>query len=840
MGESSKQGSSKAQGGNKKRGGSRSKKEERGPKVSTTKREAVEIEQLEARIAEESPEPGSVDIAATEFSELPVSRYTLNGLQKGKYAKMTQVQRVAIPHALAGRDILGAAKTGSGKTLAFVVPMLERLYRTRWSSNDGLGGLIISPTRELAMQIFEVLRAVGSSHYSLSAGLITGGKDFQEEQEAIGAMSILVATPGRLLQHLEQTPGFEVGSLQCLILDEADRLLDMGFSDTLNSILTYLPSDRQTLLFSATQTKNVSDLARLSLRNPEYVAVHERAETATPARLSQHYVVCKLEDKMNMLYSFIRSHLQNKTIVFVSSCKLARYMFEVFRRLRPGVPLQLLHGKMKQSRRMLVYYDYLKKPSAVLFATDIAARGLDFPSVDWVLQLDCPEDIESYIHRAGRTARFKSKGHSLLVLTPTESEAMVPKLKKHNIPIVQTRINPNAAISITGKIAAEVAADAQLKELAQKAFASYLRSVYLQKDKEVFQLSSIPVLEYSASLGLANPPQVSIVKKHEEIKANEGKEIVEEVEAERTRNKEKKNANKSLDRLREKIAAEREAKRKAREQRRKAKMGAASQSDESSANESSHEKGADSAQGSEEEDELFSVKRADRKSDEDSSDDSDFDGEDKPMVTEEELAGLTEWERAKILRVVDQTKLLAKEASERGKNVVTPFQRIAMELAKEKGIKAPDSAENLQAAAAKYTAEVAARLQARKEADRRHERERIRQKRQEEKARLRGERDGADAVGAQLGGYSDNEDEEHDDDDGSVSGSVSGSESGSYENDSDVDSGSDDEDGERHSGRKRSYSSDEDSSSDDSDNKEPDVADLEAQALAMMAKRRKA
>ena len=166
------------------------------------------------------------------------------------------------------------AKTGSGKTLAFLIPLLEKLYRESWALQDGLGALIITPTRELALQIFQVLRTIGKRH-NLSAGLITGGKkEFAEEQQRVVRMNVLVATPGRLLQQLEQAPGFDASSLQALVLDEADRILDMGFRDQLNAILAYLPVHRQTMLFSATQTKSVKDLARLSMKDAEYISVH--------------------------------------------------------------------------------------------------------------------------------------------------------------------------------------------------------------------------------------------------------------------------------------------------------------------------------------------------------------------------------------------------------------------------------------------------------------------------------------------------------------------------------------------------------------------------------------
>uniref|UniRef100_A0ACB8FGP1 ATPdependent RNA helicase n=1 Tax=Sphaerodactylus townsendi TaxID=933632 RepID=A0ACB8FGP1_9SAUR len=339
------------------------------------------------------------------FSDFPLSRKTLKGLQEAQYRMVTEIQRQTIGLALQSKDVLGAAKTGSGKTLAFIVPALEVLYRQQWTSTDGLGVLIISPTRELAYQTFEVLRKVGKNH-DFSAGLVIGGKDLKQESERIHNINILICTPGRLLQHMDETSYFHASNLQMLILDEADRILDMGFADTMNAILENLPKKRQTLLFSATQTKSVKDLARLSLKDPEYVWVHEKAKFSTPATLEQNYVVCELHQKINMLYSFLRSHLNRKSIVFFASCKEVQYLFRMFCRLRPGLPVLALHGKQQQMKRMEVYNDFVRKKSAVLFATDIAARGLDFPAVNWVIQFDCPEDANTYIHRVGRTARL--------------------------------------------------------------------------------------------------------------------------------------------------------------------------------------------------------------------------------------------------------------------------------------------------------------------------------------------------------------------------------------------------------------------------------------------------
>ncbi|KAM5180966.1 putative ATP-dependent RNA helicase DDX10 [Mantella aurantiaca] len=448
----------------------------------------------------------------SRFSDFPLSKKTIRGLVEAQYRLPTEIQKQTIGLALQGKDVLGAAKTGSGKTLAFLIPALECLYRQQWTADDGLGILIISPTRELAYQTFEVLRKVGRNH-EFSAGLIIGGKDLKQESARIHRTNILICTPGRLLQHMDETSFFHTSSLQMLVLDEADRILDMGFADTMNAIVENLPKKRQTLLFSATQTKSVKDLARLSLKDPEYVWVHEKAKFSTPATLEQNYVVCDLPQKINLLFSFVRNHLKKKSIVFFSSCKQVQYLFRAFCRLRPGIPILALHGKQQQMKRMEVYNDFVRKKAAVLFATDIAARGLDFPAVSWVLQLDCPEDANTYIHRVGRTARYKEGGEALLVLLPSEVKGMARQLEEKKVPINEIKINPEKLLDVEGRLEAFLAQEQEMKERAQRCFVSYLRAVYLMKNKEVFDVSKLPLAEYAQSLGLAVAPRVRFLQK---------------------------------------------------------------------------------------------------------------------------------------------------------------------------------------------------------------------------------------------------------------------------------------------------------------------------------------
>jgi ATP-dependent RNA helicase DDX10/DBP4 len=513
------------------------------------------------------------------FDSLPISRRTLAGLNAAKMEIATEIQAAAVPHALVGRDILGAAKTGSGKTLAFVIPLLEKLFRERWSSEDGLAAIIISPTRELAFQIFEVIRTVGRKHL-FSAGLITGGKkEFQGEQERIISMNILVATPGRLLQHFEQTSGFDASQLLVLILDEADRILDLGFKSQLDSILNYLPISRQTFLFSATQTRSIKDLARLSLNHPEYLAVHAEDEEKTPKQLVQYYIHCSLDKKLDILFSFLKTHLKSKIIIFFSTCSQVKYVYECFRSMQPGTVLMALHGKIKQDKRLLIYNDFLKRSSACMLATDIAARGLDFPDIDWVIQMDAPEDTAMYIHRVGRTARYNKEGKALLFLMPQEEENILKELKKESIPIKKLSINPHRQYSVSSSAAALLAAHSDYRNYAKKAFLSYLRSLQLLPLYPIQDIKSLPLNDFAAALGLPMAPEITSLLNKEKADNNNKKKNdnsnsgdVMDVDEAREELRQKKNVNRKLDKLKKQIQEAKDAKKRKREERMNAKI----------------------------------------------------------------------------------------------------------------------------------------------------------------------------------------------------------------------------------------------------------------------------
>lgn len=454
---------------------------------------------------------GTQENVLEAFEDLPLSKPTALGLEASHFKKLTDIQQQAIPLGLKGSDILGAAKTGSGKTLAFLVPVLENLYRRQWTEHDGLGALILSPTRELAIQIFEVLRKIGRYH-TFSAGLVIGGKNLQEERERLGRMNILVCTPGRMLQHMDQTAAFELDNLQMLVLDEADRIMDMGFQSTVDAIVEHLPQERQTLLFSATQTKRVSDLARLSLKDPEYVSVHEAASSATPSTLQQNYILTPLPEKLDTLWSFLRANLKSKILVFLSSGKQVRFVYESFRHMQPGISLLHLLGRQKQTARLDITTRFSTSKTCCLLATDVAARGLDFPAVDWVVQLDCPEDADTYIHRVGRTARYEHNGRAVLFLAPSEEEGMLKRLTQKRVTVEKINVRQKKQQSIKTQLQNMCFKDPELKYLGQKAFMSYVKSIHLQKDKEVFKLNDLPLEEYSTSLGLPGAPKIRFMK----------------------------------------------------------------------------------------------------------------------------------------------------------------------------------------------------------------------------------------------------------------------------------------------------------------------------------------
>uniref|UniRef100_A0A0N5AIG4 ATP-dependent RNA helicase n=1 Tax=Syphacia muris TaxID=451379 RepID=A0A0N5AIG4_9BILA len=453
-------------------------------------------------------------IGFKSFLDFPLSKSTQKGLSDNNFKVPTEIQRDSLIFSLRGVDVVGAAKTGSGKTLAFLIPMLECLWRQNWSRNvDGLGAIVITPTRELAYQIFHVLNKIGAFH-QFSAALLIGGNDVTYEKPRVGSVNIIISTPGRLLQHMDENSFFSCDQLQMLVIDEADRILDLGFASQMNAILSNLSNERQTLLFSATQTKRVKELMRLALKDPVYVSVHENALEATPDKLQQSYVICADEDKINFLWSFLVNNRKRKSLIFVSSCKQARFLTKALCHLRPGLSLYGLWGTMKQSKRIEVFEKFNRKTFATaMIATDVASRGLDFARVDWVLQLDCPATVEDYIHRVGRTARMDAKGEAVVVFTSSQKEGMLQRFSTHKIPINEISVDPKKMYDISGKLQTVIIQFQELKSFAQQSFLAYIRSIYLMQYKDVFDVKNIDVAALARSYGLSTTPRLRFLNR---------------------------------------------------------------------------------------------------------------------------------------------------------------------------------------------------------------------------------------------------------------------------------------------------------------------------------------
>jgi ATP-dependent RNA helicase DDX18/HAS1 len=340
-----------------------------------TEEEQEQVADLESKrskttILEDKPNFYSQDPNDT-FSSLPLSEKTQRALQSMSMHRMTQIQAKAIPPLLTGKDLIGAAKTGSGKTLAFLIPIIELLHKSKFTVKNGTGAIIMSPTRELAMQIYGVLQeAISAGGHTQTYGLIMGGANRKTEADRLHkGVNIIVATPGRLLDHLQHSPGFNVKNLLVLCMDEADRILEQGFEDDLRAILKLLPKERQTMLFSATQTKKVQDLVRLSVnpKNSIFVEVENESDLATAEGLEQGFVTVPSDKRFLLLFTFLKKNRKKKIMVFFSSCNSVKYHAELLNYI--DVPVMDIHGRQKQVKRTTTFFQFCKSESGTLLCT---------------------------------------------------------------------------------------------------------------------------------------------------------------------------------------------------------------------------------------------------------------------------------------------------------------------------------------------------------------------------------------------------------------------------------------------------------------------------------------
>ena len=358
-----------------------------------------------------------------KFSDLSISLLVLDAIKKLKLIKPTPIQKISIPLALEGKDILGTAQTGTGKTYAFGIPLINHLTLDKESY-----AIILTPTRELALQVSSALKDLTSMKNIIDTAVIIGGDSIQKQLKQLKKARLVVGTPGRVHDHIRRK-SLKLSKFNFLVLDETDRMLDMGFVDEIKSIIEKLPS-HQTLLFSATLPKKISDIAKNFMTNPQRVNVGE--ENTPLTNIKQEIKNVNQKEKFEHLKLELLE-INGSVVLFV---KTKRSADKIALKLRKDkFNAEAIHGDLRQSKREKVILKFRKNRFQILVATDVAARGLDIPHIEHVINYDIPQNPEDYIHRIGRTARAGAKGRALTFLTDGD---------KKNWNAIGKLINPNA------------------------------------------------------------------------------------------------------------------------------------------------------------------------------------------------------------------------------------------------------------------------------------------------------------------------------------------------------------------------------------------------------------
>mmetsp|Transcript_17251 Transcript_17251/g.39872 ORF Transcript_17251/g.39872 Transcript_17251/m.39872 type:complete len:605 (+) Transcript_17251:122-1936(+) len=446
------------------------------------------------------------------FASMPLTEATHAAISKMGYKKMTKIQSKSIPALLAGKDLIGAAQTGSGKTLAFLVPIIELLRKAKFHTRNGTGALILSPTRELAMQTYGVCKELLGETSTMTYGLIMGGANRKTEADRLRkGVNIVIATPGRLLDHLQNSPGFVTRNLLVLCMDEADRILEIGFEDDLRAIVKVLPKERQTMLFSATQTKKVEDLARLSI-NPKtaiYVEVESDSKEATAENLEQGYVTCPSDKRFLLLFTFLKKNKNKKIMVFLSSCNSVKFHAELLNYI--DIPVLDIHGRQKQVKRTTTFFQFQKAKTATLLCTDVAARGLDIPEVDWIIQFDPPDDPREYVHRVGRTARGATgSGRALMFLTPQETGFLRYLQASARVTLNEYEFPTSKIANVQSQLQSLIEKNYYLNKSARDAYRSYLLAYASHSHREIYNVHELDLQAVGLAFGFSSPPRVDL------------------------------------------------------------------------------------------------------------------------------------------------------------------------------------------------------------------------------------------------------------------------------------------------------------------------------------------
>ncbi|KAI3960872.1 hypothetical protein MKW92_014831 [Papaver armeniacum] len=467
--------------------------------IAETEEEVIEEKEEEVAETEEDniAEQGSGIMTTEAFSNLPLSEPTLRAIQELGFEYMTKIQATSIPPLLEGKDVVGAARSASGKTLAFLIPAIERMRSLKLSRRNGTCVIVISRLQNLLCRYtcpilpscfkfdidttYVVAKDLLKYHPEIVGLVIDDAPRKEEALCLVRGVDMLIATPDRLLDHLQNTKGFIYKNLKCLIVDEVDRILEASYEEEMKQIIKLLPKgERQTASFSATQTNKVEDLARLSFQTtPVYIDVDEGISMATVEGLQQGYCIVPSAKRFLLLYTFLKGNLSKKVMVFFSTCDSVEYYSELLR-----------------------YTD--KK--GILLCTGVAARGLDIPAVDWVVQYDPSDELKEYIHRVGRTARGEgTEGHALLFLLP-EQTPFLKYLKIAKVTLKKFIYDEKKFANVQPHLVDLVEKNNNLNQLAKDAYMSYIAAYNSYSMKDIFNVRLLNPRTVAASFCLSAPP----------------------------------------------------------------------------------------------------------------------------------------------------------------------------------------------------------------------------------------------------------------------------------------------------------------------------------------------
>ncbi len=429
------------------------------------------------------------------FEDFGLQPQVLKAIQEMGFEESTPIQAKAIPIALERRDLIGQAQTGTGKTAAFGIPLIQNID----PKTEHIAALIMTPTRELAIQVAEEIAKL-SRYKGLRTLPIYGGQDIVKQIRALRQKpQVIIGTPGRLLDHINRKT-IKLDKVHTVILDEADEMLDMGFLEDINTILSKLPEDRHTMLFSATMPPNIKRLADTYLKNPEHVSVVPK-QVSAPS-VDQYYMEVHEQQKFEILCRLLDMEAPDLAIIFGRTKRRVDELSEALK--KRGYTAEGLHGDLSQNQRDVVMRKFRDGTIDVLVATDVAARGLDVTGVTHVINFDLPQDPESYVHRIGRTGRAGKEGVAITFVTPRETDHLhlIERVTRHRI---AKRPLPSLAEAVEGK---------------QRATAEQLIEIMEQEDFQMYKGFAIQLLEQYDSVQVlaAALKLLTGEKKHVEIR----------------------------------------------------------------------------------------------------------------------------------------------------------------------------------------------------------------------------------------------------------------------------------------------------------------------------------